>query len=325
MPARPLLLHDPVFLEHDTGPGHVERPDRLRAIDAELARQGLLDRFDRVDPRPATDDELLRLHTPAYLDRLADACRRGLGYIDTPDSAICPETERVARLAAGGCLELAERLARGDAERALGLVRPPGHHAEADRSMGFCLYANAALTADHLARRLGKSAVVDFDLHHGNGTQHLLEDRADVLVVNLHEDPAVQYPGTGFAHETGRGAGEGFTLNLPMPPGTDDRAWLGAFDRVAAPALERFAPEALVISAGFDAAVRDPLGHLEITTDGFAAMADRLVSLGERLAEAHGRRCPVLAVLEGGYDLGALGQGVAALAERLCGPVSPGG
>lgn len=310
----PLLLHDPVFLEHDAGPGHVERPERLRAIDAALGSAGLVERFERVAPRPATDAELLRLHTRAYVDRLAEACAAGRGFIDTPDSGVCAASEGVARLAAGGCLDLADRVADGDGVRALALVRPPGHHAEADRSMGFCLYANAALAADRLAARLGRVAVVDVDVHHGNGTQHLLEERSDVLFVSLHEDPRVQYPGMGYAHERGRGDGEGFTLNVPLPPGAGDAAWLEAFDREAAPAIGAFRPAALVVSAGFDAAAEDPLGHLEVTADGFAAMARRLVRIAE--ACCAGR---VLAVLEGGYDLGALSGGVLALAESLLG------
>ncbi len=301
------LVFDDAFLRHDTGVGHPERPARLRAIRDRLEADGVRDQLARLPFGPASRDVLERLHTSAYIDRLMFACQHGERYIDVPDSMICVDSEAIARQAVGGVLAACDAVMAGEVGRVFCAVRPPGHHAEADRSMGFCLYANAALAADHLVRVNGleRVAVVDFDVHHGNGTQHLLETRRDILFVSVHEDPRTQYPGTGFAHERGVGGGEGFTVNAPVATGTGDDGWRAAFEREVWPALERFAPEAMVVSAGFDAAAADPIGGLRLSTASFAWVSERLVRLADRFAEGR-----LVSVLEGGYDLDALAAGV---------------
>ncbi len=308
------LVWDDGFLRHRTGPDHPERPDRLRAVRQRLDADGWWTRLTQLPSESAPREVLERLHTGGYIDRLMHACVHGQPYIDDPDSAICEESEAIARLAVGGVLAACDAVMRGEVQRAFCAVRPPGHHVEADRSMGFCLYANAALAADHLVRTHGleRVAVVDFDVHHGNGTQHLLEERDDILFVSMHEDPAVQYPGTGFAHERGRGRGEGFTVNVPLRHGADDRVWRDAYGEHVAPALDRFAPQALVVSAGFDAATADPLGGLNVSTEGFAWITERLVAMADQYAEGK-----VVSMLEGGYDLEALAAGVGAHITEL--------
>jgi acetoin utilization deacetylase AcuC-like enzyme len=303
------LIFDERFLDHDTRPGHPERPERLPAIRRALQDSGCWDRMTHLSFEPVERTRLARLHTRAYLDRLQDACVAGLAYIDTPDSAIGPDSEATARLAVGGVLRAVEAVMGGEVNNAFCAVRPPGHHAERDQSQGFCLYANVALAAEALIADHGceRVAVVDFDVHHGNGTQHLLEERADILFASLHQDPYTCYPGSGFASEIGRGAGEGATLNLPLEPGSGDEAMLAAVDETLLPKLRAFAPQFLLLSAGFDAAAADPLAELNWTTDGFAELTRRLI---EAVASpAHGR---IVSVLEGGYDLDALGRGVAA-------------
>ena len=311
------IYHDR-FLDHDTGGGHPERPDRLRAITARLRDGGLWDRMTHLPFEPATRGQAERLHTPAYLDRLDAACQDGERFIDTPDSAICPTSCGVAYLALRGVLAAVDAVARGAGDggvtNAFCAVRPPGHHAEADRSMGFCLLANVAFAAEAFVTDQGLSrvAVVDFDVHHGNGTQHFFDRRPDVLFISLHQDPRTCYPGSGFAHEAGKGDGEGFTLNVPLPVGSGDAEYLRAMDETVVPRLEAFVPEALVISAGFDAAAADPLAGMRVSTAGFLAMTKRLLDLADR--HCGGR---VVSVLEGGYDLAALSDGVAAHIEAL--------
>lgn len=308
------LFYDPRFLDHKTGTGHPERPDRLRALMKGLGDAGLLDRLARPDFVPAEREYLQRLHTPDYVQRCFDACRDRVPFIDTPDSAVCPDSAEIAQLAAGGVLQAVRQVMAGEINNAFCAVRPPGHHAEAHESMGFCLFSNVALAADYLTREMGldRVAIIDFDVHHGNGTQHLLEDRRDVLFISLHEDPNVQYPGTGHAREIGLAEGEGFTLNIPLPVGGGDDLYQQAFELQVLPRLAAYDPQFILISAGFDAAVDDPLGGMNVTTQGFAWMSQRLVEVAE---EHCGGR--LVSVLEGGYDLDALSHGVVAHVKAL--------
>ena len=308
------LIYDERFLAHDTGVGHPERADRLREVVRRLKKGGQWDRLTHLAFGAASRERLGRLHTPAYVARAFATCADRQRYLDVADSAVCGASAEIAALAVGGVLRATEAVVRGEVRNAFGLVRPPGHHAEADRSMGFCLFANAALAADAaiVDHGLERVAVVDFDVHHGNGTQHLLEDRGDVLFVSVHQHPDSCYPGTGYAHEQGRGTGAGFTLNVPLPAGSGDEAYAEAFADRVIPRLDAFAPQLLVISAGFDAAAADPLAQMEVSTAGFAAMTGALLAVAER--HAGGR---VVSVLEGGYDLGALGAGVMTHVEAL--------
>jgi acetoin utilization deacetylase AcuC-like enzyme len=220
------LVIDPVFEEHDTGPGHPERPDRLRHLRQQLEVSGRSGLGERVEPRPASDEMLAWLHDPSHIERVDRACAAGERFLDSMDVTICPASARIARLAAGSVVELCRRVADGESERGFAAVRPPGHHAERDLAMGFCLFNNVAVAAEWLIRERGLSRVliVDWDVHHGNGTQHLFEERGDVFYFSCHQYPL--YPGTGAAGEVGRGAGEGATLNCPLPPGAADEAFL---------------------------------------------------------------------------------------------------
>lgn len=301
------LIYDDRFLNHDTGPGHPERPDRLRAIVAALKSSGLWERVEHLAFETSTPSRMERLHSPAYVHRVIETCASGMPYIDVPDSAVCEASADLAMFAVGGVLRAVDAVMQGEIDNAFCAVRPPGHHAEMGRSMGFCLFGNVALAAESLIadHGLDRVAIVDFDVHHGNGTQHLLEDRADILFVSVHEDPVHQYPGTGFAHETGKGDGTGFTLNVPLAPGSGDAAYRAAFDDAIIPKLDAFAPQFVLLSSGFDAATADPLGGMNVTTPGFVAMTQQILAVANR--HAAGR---VVSVLEGGYDLDALAAGV---------------
>ncbi len=308
-----LYYHDR-FLAHDTGRGHPERPDRLRAIMLTLAHDGFLKQLDRPSFDPADLDLIQRLHTPEYVQRCFRTCREGAPYIDVPDSAVCPDSADIAQLAVGAVIDAVDRVFAGDFINAFCPVRPPGHHAEADRSMGFCLFNNVALAADHLVRDHGleRVAVVDFDVHHGNGTQHLLEHRDDVLFISLHQEPITLFPGTGYANERGKGPGLGYTLNIPLPPGSGDIEYRQAFESQVIPKLDEYRPQFLLISAGFDAAVEDPLAEMEVTTEGFDWMTRQLLAVASRHCDNR-----VVSVLEGGYQLEALARVVAVHVQAL--------
>lgn len=297
------LLLDPRYQLHDAGFGHPERPARLDAIRAGLEWSGELATAARIEPRPIALDVLARVHAPHYIERVAKTCAAGRPFIDTPDSGICPHSYEIALLAAGGVAEAARQIGDGRLQRAFCAVRPPGHHAEYDFSMGFCLFANVVVAAHVLRHECGlqRVAIVDWDVHHGNGTQHLLESDPTVLFISLHGHPDHLYPGTGYEHEVGKGPGEGFTINLPMMPGATDDDYYAAFTRRVIPAIDRFQPEAILISAGFDAHAADPLANIDLTDDAFVWMLRRLLELADRHCEGR-----VLSALEGGYNLEVL-------------------
>ncbi|MBW7995871.1 MAG: histone deacetylase [Candidatus Glassbacteria bacterium] len=297
------LLADPVFELHDTGPSHPERPSRTERIRKELERRGLAGRCRRIEPVEAGEEDVLRVHDREYLERLRQVCERGDPFIDTPDSAVCPASRRIASLAAGGVLAAAGMIARGEIARAFCAVRPPGHHAERYRSMGFCLLNNIAIAAAWLKEAGGirPLAVLDWDVHHGNGTQHAFESDPDILFVSLHQHPETIYPGTGFASERGTGAGLGTVLNIPLAPGTGGREYLDLFENSALAAITDFAPEMLLISAGFDAHTDDPLAGLALETETYYKMDVLVFDLAAEICDGR-----VLTVLEGGYDLDVL-------------------
>lgn len=299
------LIYDERFLLHDTGADSPEQPDRVVAIVSKLKACHLWERVRHLEFGPASQEQLLRIHTPDYLTRLEDACREGRPYVDVPDSAICKASYDIAKLAAGGVIAAARAVVTQQVNNAFCVVRPPGHHAEADRSMGFCLLNNVALAAEVLLREHGLSrvAIVDFDVHHGNGTQHLFEEREDVFYASMHEHPARQYPGTGFIWEKGSLAGQGHTLNITFDPGDDDMLMRKRVTDMLLPALRLYRPEMLILSAGFDANEHDPLGNLKWTAEGFIWLTRQLKAVAEDVCEGR-----LLSVLEGGYNYQALAE-----------------
>jgi acetoin utilization deacetylase AcuC-like enzyme len=302
-----LLVSDPVFLEHLTPPGHPERPDRWRAVDAALAAERFAGLIRK--PAPVADDAmLLTAHSERYLAAVRRAIPEdGVAQLD-PDTWVSPESFRVAASAAGaGCLAV-DDVVTGAAANAFCAVRPPGHHAEPERAMGFCLFGSAVIAARHAQRRhgLGRVAIVDWDVHHGNGTQAMVWSDPSILYVSTHQMPL--YPGTGAAAE--RGAGNVF--NVPLAPGSGSAEFYDAFTGVVLPAVDAFRPELIVISAGFDAHWRDPLASLRLNEDDFAFATTVLLDLADR--HAGGR---IVSLLEGGYDLTGLANSTAAHVASL--------
>lgn len=308
-PASTGLLDDAAFLEHRTPAGHPERPARLNAIRQRLAADGLAARCTALAAREATDAELLAVHTAGHVSRIDATAGRDV-QLD-PDTFASPGSARAARLAAGGLVNLARAVVAGDLSNGFALLRPPGHHAEADRAMGFCLYNNVAV-ATRAARDAGarRTAIVDWDLHHGNGTQNSFWDDPEVLYFSTHQFPF--YPGTGSIEETGGPSARGRTVNVPWPGGMGDAEYLAAFDRVLLPIARAFEPDLILVSAGFDAAKGDPLGSMLLSPSGFGRMTERLLTL------ANGR---VVLALEGGYDLPAIAASAAACLRVLLGQV----
>ncbi|MGH2871445.1 MAG: histone deacetylase family protein [Solirubrobacteraceae bacterium] len=305
------------FIDHVTPPGHPERPERaetMQVIALEWREQG----GRLLAPRAATRDELARVHSEAHLDRIAATAGRAVAL--DPDTCTSPDSHEVACLAAGAALTATDWAMASDGPGRVGysLARPPGHHAERDKAMGFCLYNNVAVAAAH-ARALGaeRVAIVDYDVHHGNGTQAIFYDDPHVLYVSTHQYP--YYPGTGAASETGRGRGAGFTVNVPLEAGATDADYALVFGTAIVPILDRFDPQVLFISAGFDADARDPLAGMRMSTGGFAHLTEVL----RTVAAAHGGGRIVL-VAEGGYHLQALAEGLRATLDVVGLVTEPG-
>ncbi len=306
------LVLDPCFEEHDTGSGHPERPARLERVRRDLDDSGLKDRCRIVQPTPANDGQLRLVHDPDYIRRVVDTCETGQTALDSADTAVCPSSERIARLAAGSLISLTRAVAGGELSRGFAALRPPGHHAERDRAMGFCLYNNVAVAARNLTQNegLARVLIVDWDVHHGNGTQHIFEEAPDIFFFSVHQWPL--YPGTGAREERGRGKGRGATLNCPLPPGSGDEAFLGTLRDELVEAAEQFRPEFVLVSAGFDAHRADPLANLEVSTQAYAAATRIVCDVAGRFAGGR-----LVSTLEGGYDLDALGDSVKAHLEVL--------
>ncbi len=296
------FVSDERFLLHHPPEGHPERPERLRYLLNKLQQQNeLWQRLVHISPQTANREDILAVHVPEHFEYVRRTCDMGGGVLDEGDTHVVSESFDVAMLAAGALKSGIDSVISGETEAAFCAVRPPGHHAERDRPMGFCLFNNVAIGARYAQRRYGleRIAILDWDVHHGNGTQHIFEDDPTVLYISLHQYPF--YPGTGSIEETGVGVGEGFTLNIPLPAGTGEAQYLDAFANTVVPSLKKFDPELLIISAGFDAHKDDPLGGMKLTEESFAKMTN----LGKNVA-------PVVSVLEGGYHLDGLANSVGA-------------
>jgi acetoin utilization deacetylase AcuC-like enzyme len=312
-----LLVDDPRFDLHAAGAYHPERPERLVAARAATATAGVT--WERVAAREATLEELERVHDAHFVERL-DKLRGARGHLDA-DTYVAPESIAAARLAAGGLIDMVERMlaapAGGNESRGVALLRPPGHHARPAQAMGFCLVNNVAVAAAHaVARGARRVLVVDWDVHHGNGTQEIFWRDPSVLYMSTHQFPF--YPGTGDADETGEGAGLGYTVNVPLTAHGGDAVYRAAFERVLLPIAEAYAPDLVLVSAGFDAAARDPLAQMELSAEAYGWMSRALTKVAEK--SAGGR---IALVLEGGYDLVALESGLARSIAAMMGGAAP--
>ncbi len=308
------IFRHPLFLEHDPGADHCERPERLEA--ANQAVDATKEAFVYPDFESATDELLLLNHTAGHVDRIRATAGRTFDMLD-PDTRTSPRSWEAAILAVGAAVTGVSLLVAGEIDNGFALVRPPGHHAEVDRAMGFCLFNNVAIAARHAIANLGLSrvAIVDWDLHHGNGTQHSFYADPRVLYFSIHQYP--YYPGTGAWPETGEGEGDGYTVNVPLSGGQGDQEYAGVFNDILRPILLQYEPELILVSAGFDAYERDPLGGMRVTGHGFGYLAR--VILQAATAIGHGR---VLFCLEGGYSLTGLREGIRAVLDEMCGKSS---
>lgn len=313
------ILKNDLFLEHIPDFNHVESPDRLRIIYEQLEQQPLKDFFLFPDFEPASQESLAYNHTREHILRIAGTAGKTFSSLD-PDTQASPLSYDAACLAAGAVTGGMEMIVNGEADNGFALVRPPGHHAEAGHAMGFCLFNNVAVGAHYGLQKLGmeRIAIIDWDLHHGNGTQNSFYTSNQVLYFSTHAYP--YYPGSGGLMEVGAGAGEGFTVNVPLAGGQDDRAFAAIFREIIVPITREYQPDFIIISAGFDTYFGDPLGTMAVTEQGFASMAKQMVELAEEICKGR-----LLVALEGGYNLRGLRDGVQAVLGELSGaPGCPG-
>ena len=314
--AKPLVVIDQGYLKHLPGESHPERPERIQAL---LNLAGALDKqmFELASPRAATRADVEYTHGADHV-RLVESTSKHNRYALDGDTITCRDSFGVALLAVGGFLTLLDAIASKQSSNGFALVRPPGHHALRDHAMGFCLFNTMAIGAEYLKRVYGakKILIMDWDVHHGNGTQAAFYDDPTVLFISTHQFPF--YPGSGAVNETGVGAGDGFTLNIPLPAGCTDAEYLQVFQDIVVPAAEKFQPDWILVSAGFDPHRRDPLGGMNVTEEGFGAMAHLLLVLANRFADGR-----IAFLLEGGYDLAGLRDSVAAVLAAMQAQVPP--
>jgi acetoin utilization deacetylase AcuC-like enzyme len=305
------IVKDTRYLQHSAGFAHPESPERLAAI-YEMVENPLMDwKFSHIEPREATHKEIETIHSPSYVKFIASTAGQRSVYLDS-DTATSPETYEIAKLAVGGVFNAIDSVIKGEVDNAFAFVRPPGHHAEKDTAAGFCVFNNIAIGAMHaiLKYDLKKILIVDWDLHHGNGTQHSFYRDPRILYFSTHQYP--YYPGTGSLEEFGQGEGEGYTINVPLREGAGDAAFVKIFRKVLQPVALEFKPELVLLSAGFDTHFQDPLGGMRVTPEGFAAMARILLNIAETCCQGR-----FVAVLEGGYHVVGLTRSVKAVLEEM--------
>lgn len=305
-------VYDPIYLKHDTGE-HVENARRLEAIISHLEQTGLKSQLTLVKPRPASVEELALVHQEQYISHIQEVARKGGGWLD-PDTVMSADSYDVARYAAGGVIRAVEAVMGGEVDSVFALVRPPGHHATSRQAKGFCLFNNIAIAAKYALAQyeLERILIVDFDVHHGNGTQETFYDNPRVMYISTHQYPF--YPGTGSVEETGGGAAEGTNINIPLPAGCGDDEYLKVFEQIIVPAAKRFQPQLILVSAGYDGYWADPLALMEVSVTGFGQMARIIKGLADELCGGR-----LVFTLEGGYNLDALAASVKATFDILLG------
>ncbi len=294
------IVLDKLYVDHDNGMGHPETHERILAIVDMLNFTKLIDEVVKITPRDASKEEITLVHTVAHFENMASTKGKPKVFLDA-DTSTCPLSFDAAVRASGGMLSAIDSVLEGEVDRAFPLVRPPGHHAEADKAMGFCLFNNVAVGAAYLTRVKGLSRVlvVDWDLHHGNGTQHMFYDDPSVLYFSTHQHP--YYPGTGSLEEKGSGDGKGYNINVPLPTGMGDSEYLKIFAEILGPVIEQYKPEFILVSAGFDTFIEDPLGGMKVTPEGFAKQTRFLTDYADKYSNGN-----IVFILEGGYNLDGL-------------------
>ncbi|MCS4541668.1 MAG: histone deacetylase [Euryarchaeota archaeon] len=310
------LIYSNDYLRHETGNFHPESKDRLSKIMDLLKEKSVTSHPDIsiLTPRAATEEELAQVHDLSYIKLVKKASSTG-EFLDG-DTPTCPESYEIAKLAAGGAIVAGDAVVLGEAKNAFAIIRPPGHHAEPERGMGFCIFNNIAVLIEHLRAQynLKKFLVLDWDVHFGNGTAYTYYSDPTVLYISIHQDPRTLYPGTGFAHEIGSGKGVGYTVNIPLPPGSGDFSYLLALNELFVPLAKEFKPEIILVSAGQDAHFADPIANLQVTTNGFAQIAKIAADVANNVCNGK-----IVACLEGGYNLEALAYSTLAIISQFAG------
>lgn len=297
------FLYDERFLLHCTGTDHPESPERLLAACRGVEEAGLLPQLIQLKASPAKLKWIETVHAPKYIVRFEEACMLEMDEFEHPDNKICKDSYEIALLAVGGILDTAKALMEGRIDNAFCAVRPPGHHAEPNKALGFCYFNNIAITARYLQTEwnIERIGIIDFDVHHGNGTQHIFETDPTVFFYSIHEHPSFSFPGTGREFENGYDEGSGFTVNSPLLPGDGDKEYMDCIERVMIPAFDRFKPRFILVSAGFDAHRDDDMSDMTLSTEGFSWIMRKIMEIADK--HAGGR---VISVLEGGYSLARL-------------------
>lgn len=294
------IVLDKLYVDHDNGAGHPETFERILAIVDMLNYTKMMDEVVRITPRDATKEEITLVHTPEHYDTIAATKGKHKVFLDA-DTSTCSVSFDAALRAAGGTISAIDSVLSGEVDRAFPIVRPPGHHAEADRPMGFCLFNNAAVGAAYLTeiKGLDRVLIIDWDVHHGNGTHHIFEDSSKVLYFSSHQFPF--YPGTGASEEVGTGEGKGYTVNVPMQPEMGDNEFIKIFDEILNPIINQYKPGFIIVSAGFDIFFDDPLGGMKVTPEGFAKLTRQLTDQADKVCNGN-----IIFLLEGGYNLDGL-------------------